>query len=356
MRIKKNDLKKLTLVPLLFIVVVIFKVAIIVPSVNVQETVHENNGGESISNDNPITMTEIKSFIGINRQEDNALKADFSVAIVDSGVFPHEDFLVPYNRIIGWKDFVNNRSYPYDDNGHGTAVAGIIAAGNSGRKGEAGIAPFVNIVAVKVLDYEAKGSSNTIIEAIQWVIDNREIYNIKILNISIGNIGYGGANQEIINMCQRASESGIIVVTSAGNKYADREIDNGIIPSDDTIVVGSIKIGDNNYAELSDCSRGNQSAKGKKPDIFAPGERIMTLQSDTLYLGKKKYDNSQMPDYCEVSGTSFAAAIVSGVLSLMIYKHGDMEATELKEMMFRDAYRDVDSFSGEEYAIIHVKE
>ena len=63
-----------------------------------------------------------------------------------------------------------------------------------------------------------------------------------------------------------------------------------------------------------------------------------------------------MPDYCEVSGTSFAAAIVSGVLSLMIYKHGDMEATELKEMMFRDAYRDVDSFSGEEYAIIHVKE
>ena len=93
---------------------------------------------------------------------------DITVAVIDTGVAPHADLVKPRNRIIGFKDFVNNKTSPYDDNGHGTHVAGIIAASGSSSNGKyRGVAPNANILAVKALDKTGGGNTSDIVSAIQ---------------------------------------------------------------------------------------------------------------------------------------------------------------------------------------------
>ena len=90
---------------------------------------------------------------------------DVTVAIIDTGVAPHQDLTRPNNRIIGFKDFINNETIPYDDNGHGTHVAGIIAGnGYSSKEKYTGVAPEANILAIKALDNEGSGNTSTIIK------------------------------------------------------------------------------------------------------------------------------------------------------------------------------------------------
>lgn len=90
-----------------------------------------------------------------------------TVAVVDTGIYKHPDLIRPSNRIVGFKDFVNNKTSPYDDNGHGTHVAGIIAASGVSSNGKyKGIAPDANILAVKALDETGGGSTSDIVSAI----------------------------------------------------------------------------------------------------------------------------------------------------------------------------------------------
>ncbi|WP_284071439.1 S8 family serine peptidase [Clostridiisalibacter paucivorans] len=92
---------------------------------------------------------------------------DVTVAVIDTGVAPHSDFTKPNNRIIGFKDFINDKSTPYDDNGHGTHVCGIIAANGYSSNGKySGIAPEANILAVKALDESGSGNTSDIVSAI----------------------------------------------------------------------------------------------------------------------------------------------------------------------------------------------
>ena len=109
------------------------------------------------------------------------------VAVVDTGVAPHPDLVKPADRIVAFKDYINEKREPYDDNGHGTHVAGIIAGNGYGSRGKySGIAPEANIIAIKTLDKEGSGDTSDVIAAIQWVLDNRNRYNIKVLNLSLG--------------------------------------------------------------------------------------------------------------------------------------------------------------------------
>lgn len=79
------------------------------------------------------------------------------VAVLDTGIYPHEDFILPSNRIAAFKDFVHHRPECYDDNGHGTHVCGIIAG--NGRHSEGryrGVAPEAHLIVGKVLDSSGK--------------------------------------------------------------------------------------------------------------------------------------------------------------------------------------------------------
>ena len=106
----------------------------------------------------------------------------------------HPDFK---ERIVFFKDFVNNRSNIYDDEGHGTHVAGIIAGDGTLSRGILkGVAPKSNIIALKVLDNKGIGKEENVIEGIRWIIDNGRRFNIKVVNISFGTFGRNKGNNK----------------------------------------------------------------------------------------------------------------------------------------------------------------
>ena len=107
-----------------------------------------------------------------------------TAAVLDTGACPHRDF---DSRILAFEDFVHGRSRPYDDNGHGTHVLGIL--GGSGRASNGkfrGAAPGCGLIPLKVLDKNGNGSQETVIEAMQWILKYREKYHIRSVNTSVG--------------------------------------------------------------------------------------------------------------------------------------------------------------------------
>ena len=106
------------------------------------------------------------------------------VAVLDTGIFPHIDF---GSRISVFRDFTGVRRSPYDDNGHGTHVSGIIASG--GRLGDGsgiGVAPESGIVMLKVLEKDGSGKIKNMLKGMEWILLNHEKYGIRIVNISVG--------------------------------------------------------------------------------------------------------------------------------------------------------------------------
>lgn len=142
-----------------------------------------------------------------------------TVAIIDTGVYPHQDFIKPTNRLLGQKDFIHDYPTPYDDNGHGTHVAGII--GGNGRQSDGkytGIAPEVAMISLKALDETGKGKTSDVLRAMQWVADFYKKYNIRIVNISIGGVNKKEEESAIVRGVNALWDLGILVVTAAGNR------------------------------------------------------------------------------------------------------------------------------------------
>ena len=107
-----------------------------------------------------------------------------TVAILDTGITMHPDFR---NRVLCFKDFVNGRNGIYDDNGHGTHLAGIIGGSGVLSNGKyTGIAPECHYIVMKVLDTMGNGNIEAVVRAVDWILNNRVRYNIRFLNISIG--------------------------------------------------------------------------------------------------------------------------------------------------------------------------
>lgn len=250
-----------------------------------------------------------------------------TIGVIDTGVAPHRDLTKPENRIIGFKDFINKRDEAYDDNGHGTHVAGIIAGnGYSSKERYVGIAPKANILAIKAMDEDGGGSTSEIIEAIAYAVATKDKYNTKILNLSVGTPATNNCDRDpLCRAVQKAIEAGLIVVVAAGNSGPDREtiLSPGINPS--AITVGAvddkrtIDISDDKIAEFS--SRGPTSDGRIKPDLVAPGVSINSLS------------NINLEDYAPLSGTSMATPMVSGSIALLLNKYGDKSPKKVKDML-----------------------
>lgn len=130
----------------------------------------------------------------------------------------------PNNRIIAFKDLVNRKTAIYDDNGHGTHVAGIIAGNGFSSKGKyLGIAPKANIIVIKALDENGGGSSSSIIEAISYIIETKDRYNTKIINLSVGTPATNDcAHDPLCKAVEKAVQAGLIVVVAAGNSGPEK--------------------------------------------------------------------------------------------------------------------------------------
>ncbi|MGI6732306.1 MAG: S8 family peptidase [Anaerovoracaceae bacterium] len=252
------------------------------------------------------------------------------VAVIDTGIAPHYDLIKPYNRIIAFKDFVGEKSDPYDDDGHGTHVAGIVA-GNGYTTGKyIGTSPCCNIISIKALDHAGNGTESDILAALQWVIHHRRMFNIRVINLSLGVKAEGSYEKDsLVRGANAAVHHGFTVVTAAGNNGPGESTINspGISPL--VITVGA--------ADLSRCDKTDGicvakfSSRGPtlngiiKPDIIAPGVDIISL------------DAKNPKNYVSQSGTSMAAPVVSGVAANLHAMYPRLTPAQVKQFIIQNA-------------------
>lgn len=246
--------------------------------------------------------------------------AGVGVAILDTGIYPHIDF---DNRIAGFRDFLNNRKNPYDDNGHGTHVAGIVGGSGKASGGKyKGIAPGCHIIALKILDKRGNGRMQDVLKALQWVRENKREYNIRIVNISIGTVGSSNKNSDLlVKAVEEVWDDGLVIVTAAGNMGPEPGSITAPGISRKVITVGS--------SDLLDTSAGISGTGPTKdcickPDIVTPGANVISCAP-----GNKS-------GYTEKSGTSMSTPKVSGAIALMLEKDPLLSNVEIK-MLLREA-------------------
>lgn len=253
-----------------------------------------------------------------------------TVAIIDTGISPHADLIFPKNRIIGFKDFVNNETKAYDDNGHGTHCAGILAGNGYSSKGKyKGIAPEANILAIKVLDEIGNGNTSDILETVQFIIDSKEDYNTRIINFSLGAIAqYRERRDPLVKAANHAIDNGFIVIAAVGNSGPMKNTILSPATGRHVISVGALddrKSDRDIIAEFS--SRGPTLDKVRKPDLIAPGVNITSLS------------NTNNSGYATLSGTSMSAPMVSGAAALLLNENPNYNHFDIKRKLINACSR-----------------
>ena len=260
-----------------------------------------------------------------------------NIAILDTGLWPAEDFTKPGNRLIAFKDFVNGRRDFYDDNGHGTHVAGI-ACGNgylSGGKYR-GEATGAGIISIKVLDDEGKGSSADVLAGLQWVADNRNRYNIRIVNLSVGTPETGNFDP-LVRAVEYIWDMGVVVAVAAGNNGPKSSTVTSPGSSKKVITVGASD-DDREGAYVNGRQAVNFSGRGPtlncivKPDILAPGAEVISVCSKGmsqrgLEIHKKRFVGD---NYLSLSGTSMSAPKVCGAIAVLLEKYPRLTPDDVK--------------------------
>lgn len=255
---------------------------------------------------------------------------NIGIAVLDTGIGYHPDLCTPKgsNRVITWKDFVNHAKKGYDDNGHGSHVAGIIAGNGAMSDGKyRGVAPQSHLVSLKVLEKNGEGHIEHVFDAIHWLLTHYQEYGIRIVNISIGSARgkQFTENSPLVKAVDALWEEGLIVLTAAGNHGPEPGSIGAPGISRKIITVGCCDpLLQKNATDYS--SRGPTGNCIKKPDIVAPGSQIISCKPLSFYLPCKKGPNC----YQTRSGTSMAAPIVSGSIALLLEKYPNLTNKEVK--------------------------
>ena len=243
------------------------------------------------------------------------------VCILDTGIYEHIDFT---GRIWAFYDFLAFKRQPYDDNGHGTHVAGLVAGDGTASMGKyRGAAPGCGIIALKVLDRYGTGSQDDVLRALRWIRENRQQYRIRVVNISVGTTCNSKRNHaRLLESVEQLWDEGVVVVTAAGNQGPRPGSITAPGSSKKVITVGS-----------SDLLEGRSAISGRgpteecvcKPDIVAPGNKIMSCVPGKPY------------SYGVKSGTSMSTPLVTGAIACALEKNPALTNTDIKTMLMNSA-------------------
>lgn len=315
----------------------------------------------------------------IARQQYGLDGTGVGVAIIDSGVFNHDDLQKSSglgSRIVYSESFIPGDTSTNDAYGHGTHVAGIVAGnGHDSVSGYPtqyiGVAPNANLINLRVLDANGAGTDSQVIAAIQRAIQLKSTYNIRVINLSLGREVYESyALDPVCQAVEAAWKAGIVVVVAAGNNGRDNSYGTQgyatiQAPGNDpnVITVGATKT--NGTPSRLDDTIASYSSKGPtlldhvvKPDLVAPGNRVVSLASPgsnlvtslaslniqpitTCILGLlgNNCTTGASGKYTRLSGTSMATPIVAGAAALMFQKDSTLTPDTIKARMMKTAWK-----------------
>lgn len=303
----------------------------------------------------------VTSYLDIATQQSGAIKVreqlgltgkGVTIAVIDTGVHPHADLIQPENRIIAFHDFINGKSEPYDDNGHGTHCAGDAAGNGSLSNGKyTGPAPEASMIGLKVLDKRGSGRLSTIIESLEWCIEHKEAYNIRIISMSLGAPAYESFREDPLALATQAAwHQGMVVCAAAGNSGPSKTtistpaIDPFIITVGSTDDQNTLDRADDHIAEYS--SRGPSFDSFVKPDIYAPGTNIISLLAPRSSMEQELTEMIVDGNYIQLSGTSMATPFCAGIIALMLEANPNLSPNDVKSILKATAQPTLDDIWG----------
>jgi len=259
------------------------------------------------------------------------------IGIVDSGVYPHCDLLNPSSKIKKFVDLVNDLKYPYDDNGHGTFISGLICGSGYGSKGMyKGVAKNSHIYMIKAFDKLGKGFISDILFALETIICDSINFNIKIICLPFETMD---TNEFILSLFSQlfnfAISKGIVIIVASGSNKSVKNSVRGIATLSNCITVGGYAdIGTPKIYEYSSCG---PFQKLDKPNLIAACVDICSLISDISFVseknGVKLYPPSLTNLYTTYTGTSCSAAFISGICALLYENNKDLNYKDVLALL-----------------------
>ncbi len=276
--------------------------------------------------------------------------AGVDVALIDTGVAPVSGLNTP-DKIVNGPDLSLESQNPslrnLDTNGHGTFMAGIIGGNDGHPGGYRGVAPDSRILSVKVGDADGGVDVSQVIAAIDWVVQHR---NDDGMDIRVINLSYGTDSTQpyqidpLAYAAEQAWRAGIVVVTAAGNTgigsgLADPAYDPMLIAVGAADTMGTASMSDDRPTFFSATARACRPWNCRPPTLLAPGTHMQSLRDPGSYIDQNN-PNAALGDlYFRGSGTSEAAAYVTGAVALLLQKNPDLTPDQVKQMLVASADR-----------------
>lgn len=271
-----------------------------------------------------------------------------TIAVIDSGVNEHQDLR---GRVLYSESFLGPAAG--DRYGHGTHVAGLAAGDGKLSKGRyQGVAPGAGIVSLQALDEDGAGTDSSAIAAIYRAIELKDVYGVRVLNLSLGRPVYESYTSDpLCQAVEAAWKAGIVVVTAAGNDGRDNtfgEQGYGTInsPGNDPLVITVGAMRTMGTAARGDDLVASYSSKGPtlldhvvKPDLVAPGNGVVSAIQGGAGLLRSHPQNVVDGSYFRLSGTSMAAPVVAGAAALLLEQDPTLTPDQVKARLMKTASR-----------------
>lgn len=237
------------------------------------------------------------------------------LCVLDTGVMPHLDLWLPSQKLTCFKDVLNEKEEPYDDNGHGTFVAGVaLGTGIMSAKKVSGVASGANLISVKAINENGVAGAFKILDGMQWILDNRKKQKIDVVCMSFG--AEPEAHDPLCIGAETLVKNGICVVAASGNSGKDSIKSPAVSPY--VISVGAV---DDDYKVAEFTSTGTVNGQAW-PDVYAKGVKIAGLGGS---------------GYVKMSGTSVAAPYIAAACCLLKQRYPDLSPLEIKRIILREA-------------------
>lgn len=295
------------------------------------------------------TSTDYPEVVGADVVWDAGVTGDgVTIAVLDTGIVKlpsiKKDADGNSGRVVAWADMIESSDKPVDPNGHGSHVAGVMV--NSDLGGDDhwnGVAPNADLVAIRVLDENGYGTYESVIAGLQWVVDHKDEYNIKVVNLSLVSEVQAPYWADPLSQAVTAAwANGLTVIVAAGNEGPSPMSISSPGNNPYAITVGAFTDAytpdDWSDDYIADFSSAGPTLDGfTKPDLVAPGGHIASITPQNSVLNDQYPDGKLPANYFQMAGTSQATGVTSGVAALILSNDPSLSNDQVKMRLLSTA-------------------